>query len=60
MYKQVLLAWYGLHDENLQKITEILNQYITHNQHIQVNNSYVNINNESSHISRECKERTNN
>ena len=54
-YKQILTAWYGLHNENPQKITEILNQYITHNQHIQVNNSYVNIKNESLHILENAK-----
>ena len=45
-HKQVLTAWYGLYNQNPQKITEILNQYITNNLHIQVNKNYVKIKNE--------------
>ena len=46
-HKQVLNAWNQIHIHQPDRVMEILNQYITHNQFIQINNNYIDIKEES-------------
>ena len=42
-HKQVLNAQRQIHIQQPERVMEILNQYITQNQYIQINNNYIDI-----------------